>query len=142
MGVDDSINLTGNDATQCLMDLTSGEGADVVIEAVGSVETLNQAIHMAKPFGRIALFGLPSTMDMVPFDWDSFFRKKLVAQSIFGAQDEYGLPAFQLAVDFITRGEIDMEPFVNTRIPIQDIQYAFNLAKSPTDGILKVSLTF
>tara|TARA_B100001123_G_scaffold451245_1_gene629000 strand:- start:30606 stop:31577 length:972 start_codon:yes stop_codon:yes gene_type:complete len=142
LGVDDSINLTGNDATQCLMDLTSGEGADVVIEAVGSVETLNQAIHMAKPFGRIALFGLPSTMDMVPFDWDSFFRKKLVAHSIFGAQDEYGLPAFQLAVDFITRGEIDMEPFVNTRIPIQDIQYAFNLAKSPTDGILKVSLTF
>ncbi|MEE2884079.1 MAG: zinc-binding dehydrogenase [Chloroflexota bacterium] len=142
LGVDDSINVIGNEATQYLMDLTSGEGADVVIEAVGSVETLNQAIHLAKPFGRVALFGLPSTMDMVPFDWDAFFRKKLVAHSIFGAQDEHGLPAFQLAVDFITRGEIDMEPFVNTRVPIQNIQHAFNLAKSPTDGVLKVSLTF
>ena len=72
----------------------------------------------------------------------TFFRKRLNIHAVFGAQDEPGLPAFRLAVDFITRGEIDMEPFVTHRLPIHQIQEAFDLAESRADGALKVSLTF
>ena len=70
LGVDEAVDVTGSRATQAVLDLTGGEGADVVIEAVGSVETMNQAIQVARPLGRVALFGLPSTMEKVPFDWD------------------------------------------------------------------------
>ena len=118
------------------------KGADLVIEAVGSVETLNQALQLAKPLGRVAVFGLPPTMDRVPFDWDTFFRKRLDMHTVFGAQDEPGLPAFQLAVDFIRSGEIDMAPFVTHQFPIEEVQRAFDLADSKEDGALKVSLTF
>ena len=142
MGVDEAIDVTGQRATDAVLDLTGGEGADVVIEAVGSVETLNQAIHLARPLGKVAAFGLPSTMERVPFDWDTFFRKRLDMYSVFGGQDELGLPAFQLAVDFIVRGEIDMAPFVTHQFPIQQVQEAFELAHSREDGALKVSLTF
>ena len=62
--------------------------------------------------------------------------------SVFGAQDEPGLPAFQLAVDYIENKEIDMAPFVTHQFPISEIQNAFNLADSREDGALKVSLTF
>ena len=62
--------------------------------------------------------------------------------AVFGAQDEPGLPAFRLAVDFITRGEIDMAPFVTHRFPIERVQEAFDLADSKEEGALKVSLTF
>ena len=124
------------------MDLTGGEGADVVIEAVGSRATLNQALKMTRPHGRVAVFGLPDGKDMVPFDWDTFFRKRLEMHADFGAQDVPGLPAFQIAVDYITRGDIDMEPFVTHQFPIEKVQEAFDLAKSPTDGALKVSITF
>jgi L-iditol 2-dehydrogenase len=142
MGIDEAIDVTGQPATDAVLDLTGGEGADVVIEAVGSVDTLNQAIQMARPLGRVALFGLPSTMEKVPFDWDTFFRKRLDVHAVFGAQDEPGLPAFRLAVDFIARGEINMEPFVTHRLPIQDLREAFHLAESRADGALKVSLSF
>ena len=142
MGIDEAIDVTGQRATDAVLDLTGGEGADVVIEAVGSVDTLNQAIQMARPLGRVALFGLPSTMEKVPFDWDTFFRKRLDVHAVFGAQDEPGLPAFRLAVDFIARGEINMEPFVTHRLPIQDLREAFHLAESRADGALKVSLSF
>ena len=47
---------------------------------------------------------------------------------MFGAQDEPGLPAFQLAVDFIRSGEIDMEPFVTHQFPITRVQEAFDLS--------------
>ena len=142
MGIDEAIDVTGRRATEAGLDLTAGEGADLVIEAVGSVETLNQALQMVRPLGRIALFGLPPTMERVPFDWDTFFRKRLDMHTVFGAQDERGLPAFQLAVDFITRGEIDMAPFVTHQLPIARVQEAFELADSKKDGALKVSLTF
>ena len=142
MGVDEAIDLTGQRATDAVLDLTAGEGADLVVEAVGSVETLNQSLQLARPLGRVAVFGLPPTMERVPFDWDTFFRKRLDIHAVFGAQDEPGLPAFQLAVDYITRGEIDMTPFVTHRLPIERVQEAFDLAHSKEDGVLKVSLTF
>ena len=142
MGVDHAIDVTGNRATDAVLDLTNGEGADVVIEACGSVETLNQALKMVRPLGTIAVFGLPPTMERIPFDWDTFFRKRLDLYTTFGAQDEPGLPAFQLAADFITKGEIDMAPFVTHQFPVERVQEAFDLAESREDGALKVSLTF
>ena len=142
MGVDEAIDVIGRRATEAVKDLTGGHGADVVIEAVGSVETLNQSLQIARPLGRVAVFGLPPTMERVPFDWDTFFRKRLDLYTVFGAQDEPGLHAFGLAVDFITRGEIDMAPFVTHQFPIAQVQEAFDLADSKEDGALKVSLTF
>ena len=142
MGLDEAIDVTGQRATEAVLDLTGGEGADLVIEAVGSVETLNQTLQMVRPLGRVAVFGLPPTMERVPFDWDTFFRKRLDIHTVFGAQDEPGLPAFQVSVDFITRGDIDMAPFVTHQLPITRVQEAFDLASSKEDGALKVSLTF
>ncbi len=142
MGIDEAIDVMGRRATEAVLDLTGGEGADLVIEAVGSVETLNQTLQMVRPLGRVAVFGLPPTMERVPFDWDTFFRKRLDIHTVFGAQDEPGLPAFQVSVDFITRGDIDMAPFVTHQLPITRVQEAFDLASSKEDGALKVSLTF
>ena len=142
MGLDEAVDVSGRRATEAVMDLTGGEGADLVIEAVGSVETLNQTLQLAKPLGRIAVFGLPPTMERVPFDWDTFFRKRLDMHTVFGAQDEPGLPAFQIAVDYIARGDIDMAPFVTHTFPIDRVQEAFDLVHSKEDGALKVSLTF
>ena len=142
MGIDEAIDVSGKRATEAVLDLTNGQGADLVIEAVGSVETLNQTLQLVRPLGRIAVFGLPPTMERVPFDWDTFFRKRLDMHTVFGAQDVPGLPDFQLAVDFISRGEIDMAPFVTHQFPIEQVQEAFDLAYSKEDGALKVSLTF
>jgi L-iditol 2-dehydrogenase len=114
----------------------------VVVEAVGSVETLNQALKLARSLGRVAVFGLPPTMDMVPFDWDTFFRRRLTIHTVRGAQEEPGLPDFRLAVDLIKWGEIDVSPFLTHQFPISRVQEAFDLAHSREDGALKVSLTF
>ena len=141
-GVDEAIDLAGAKATQAVLDLTDGEGADVVVEAVGSAETLEQALKLARPSGRVALFGLPPTMDAVPFDWYTFFRKRLTMHAVHGAQEEPGLPDFKLAVEMIAGGDIDVAPLLTHTFPIDRVQEAFALADSKKDGALKVSLTF
>ena len=142
LGVDDVIDVTGDAATDAVMELTGGQGADVVIEAVGSVETLNQALAMARMLGHVGVFGLPPTMEKVPFDWDTFSRRRLNLYAPRGAQEEPGLPAFRLALDAIASGEIDASPFATHQLPIARVQDAFDLAHERGDGALKVSLTF
>ena len=125
MGVDEAIDVTGNRATDAVMDLTNGEGADLVIEAVGSVETLNQALQLVRPLGRIALFGLPPTMDRVPFGWDTFFSSDYIGVRHPGRAA--GLPAFQLAV-FIMARRRSLAPFV---APVPDPDGGLPLAENP-----------
>lgn len=142
LGVDEGINFSDTRATEAVLDLTEGLGADLVIEAVGSVDTLNQSLNLVRPEGQIAVFGLPPTMDLIPFDWDTFFRKRIGMHTVFGAQDVAGLPDFQIAVDYIRNKDIDMTPFVTHQLPIDRVQEAFELAHNKEDGALKVSLTF
>jgi L-iditol 2-dehydrogenase len=142
MGINESIDLTGDPATKAVLDLTNGQGADITIEAVGSTETLNQSIKVTKPLGRIAAFGLPTTMEYVPFDWNNFFRKKLTMHSVHGSQDEPGLPDFHEALDLIVNGKIDMSQFLTHKFHISEIQKAFDLANSKKDGAIKITIDF
>ena len=142
MGVDEVVDVTGVRANEAVLDLTGGIGADVVIEAVGSVETLNQTLELARPRGCAVAFGLPTTAQRVPFDWDLFFSKSLTIHAIHSGQEEPGLPDFRQALDLITRGEIDVSPFLTHQFHISQVDEAFELADSKEDGVLKVSLTF
>ena len=113
-----------------------------MIEAVGSVETLNQSLHVARLLGQVVAFGLPPTAERVPFDWDAMFQGRLTIHAVRGAQEEPGLPDFKLALNYIANGEIDVAPFVTHDYPISRIQDAFDIANARDDGALKVSLSF
>ena len=75
---------------RAVMDLTNGEGADVVIEAVGSTTTLNQVLHLVRQGGQIVLFGLPISKNPVPFDFSTFFVRCVNAFSILDHRIIYG----------------------------------------------------
>ncbi|MEE8518821.1 MAG: zinc-binding dehydrogenase, partial [Dehalococcoidia bacterium] len=139
--VDDTIDVTGQRAVDAVLELTGGEGADVVVDAVGGADTLDQAVQMTRRLGAVHVFGLPTTFEKVPFDLSTFFLKHLDVRTIFGAQDEPDHAAFLEAIDLIVGGEIDMTPFVTPQLPLERIDEAFDLARSPRDGALKVSVT-
>ena len=142
MGADETISVTGKQAIDAVMDLTNGEGVEIVVEAVGSTDTLNQAIQLAKPWGSVAAFGLPDSSNKVPFDWDSFYFKSLKMHAVHSSQEVPGLPDFREAIKIIDSGELEMSPFVNHQFPIHQVQDAFDLAYSKQDGALKICLTF
>ena len=143
MGIDEAVDVTGRRATEAVLDLTGGEGADLVIEAVGSVDTLNQSLQIARALGRVAVFGLP------PHHGEGALR----LGHLLPARGWTCTPSSALRtspdsrrsgwrVDYIASGQIDMAPFVTHQLPITQVQDAFDLAYSKEDGALKVSLTF
>jgi L-iditol 2-dehydrogenase len=141
-GADVVVDAGTDDLATAVMDLTGGEGADFVVEAVGRRETLLQSIGLCRTGGQLFWFGLPDTDDPVPMDFRLFFRRKLTACSTFGAQSAPGLASFRLALEHIRRGDIDVRPLLSHVVPIEEIDRAFRLADTREDGALKVTVSF
>ena len=141
LGVDDAIDVTGEAAVDAVAQLTDGRGAEVVVDAVGGHETLDQAVRMAQAEGHVHVFGLPTGFGTRPFDLGAFFLKRLDIRTTFGAQDEEGLVSFRQALQLILDGEIAMAPYVTHTLPLAQVRDAFELAHEPQGGALKVSLT-
>lgn len=132
----------GGAIREAVMDATGGRGADVVIEAVGRKETIQHAIDVARPMGRVVFFGLPDTSEAVPFSYAKFFMKQLQMYSVVGAQAEEDLSSFHKALDWIARREIDVTQMVSHRLSLEEIDRAMLLAHERDEDALKVTLTF
>ncbi|MDA1278961.1 MAG: zinc-binding dehydrogenase [Chloroflexi bacterium] len=141
-GADETIDVTGELATQAVKDLTDGMGADLVIEAVGSTATLSQAFHLVRNEGMVVLFGLPESDGPVPFDYSQMFRSRADAFTVFGSQDEQGLTSYREAVRLIDSGEIDVAPIISHRVNISEIDRAFETARDRVDRAVKIGITF
>jgi len=139
-GSDDRINETFDAATRRVLELT-GEGADVVIEAIGTKETHGQAMDLVRPDGQIVWFGVPQSAEPIPFDFDTFFRKRIGAYSPLGAQDELELSSFRQALKWIDDGLIDMSEVVTHSFPLSRVDEAFKAARERANGAVKVVVT-
>lgn len=143
-GVDIAVrgDAEGRAVREAAMDTTGGEGADIVIEAVGRRETIQHAIDVARPFGTVVFFGLPDTRQDVPFNYAKFFMKQLRMYAVVNAQVEADLSSFHKALDWIARRQIDVTTMVSHRLALDDIDRAMHLAHERDEDALKVALTF
>jgi len=130
------------DFPSAVLAATGGQGADVVVEAVGSRETFPLSLQLAAPGATLVWFGLPEGAGDYPFSFEDFFRQGLTAYSNFGAQGEPGLASFRYAVRLIADGAIDVTPLLSHTLPIEKIDEAFRIAHDRTDNALKVSIKF
>ncbi len=142
-GVCGKANGADQALTEAVADLTGGHGADYVVEAVGSSDTFLQSIDLTRMDGQLLWFGLPSTDDNIAMQYQKFFRKRLTAASVYGAQDEPGATSFRQALSLIHNGHIDVEPLLSHVFSIEQIGDAMRLAHEPHEaGALKVSVKF
>jgi S-(hydroxymethyl)mycothiol dehydrogenase len=66
MGATDTVNSTGTDPVAAIQALTDGNGADVVIDAVGRPETWKQAFYARDLAGTVVLVGVPTPDMKIP----------------------------------------------------------------------------
>jgi threonine dehydrogenase-like Zn-dependent dehydrogenase len=89
---------------------TNDEGADVVIEAAGTAATIQAAVDLVAPGGRVVVVGLPKqNVSLNGFD---FTRKEV---NILGSRNSVN--AFPEAIELLAGGTIRY-PQVATRIPM------------------------
>jgi S-(hydroxymethyl)mycothiol dehydrogenase len=123
-GATDVVNSRETDPVEAIRELTEGNGADVVIEAVGRPETYTQAFYARDLAGTVVLVGVP-TPDMkleLPL-LDFFGRGGALKSSWYGDC----LPArdFPMLVDLHLQGRLPLEKFVSETIPLDGVEAAF-----------------
>jgi S-(hydroxymethyl)mycothiol dehydrogenase len=139
MGATHTINAQDGDVVEAIQALTDGNGADVVIDAVGRPETWKQAFYGRDLAGTVVLVGVP-TPDMqleIPLI-DVFGRGGSLKSSWYG--DCLPSRDFPMLVDLYQQGRLDLDAFVTEKIRIDDVEAAFEKmhgAGSSGGGVLR-----
>jgi S-(hydroxymethyl)mycothiol dehydrogenase len=124
-GATDTINSRATDPVEAIRALTGGNGADVVVEAVGRPETYEQAFYARDLAGTVVLVGVP-TPDMridLPL-LDVFGRGGALKSSWYG--DCLPSRDFPMLIDLYLQGRLDLDGFVSETIGLDDVEAAFD----------------
>jgi L-iditol 2-dehydrogenase len=140
MGASYTINASKVNVPDVVKDVTLGKMADLVIEASGDNSARNQALDCIRWRGTIHCFGLPEN-DILPFDFGKFFEKQPMLMCTGKTAAEPGLLSFKLAIQMVAQGLIDVSNLVTHCLDLSEINRGFELAKSRTDGALKILLS-
>ncbi len=128
-GATHSVNSGDEDPVEAIRALTGGNGADVVIDAVGMPATYKQAFYARDLAGTVVLVGVPRPdMQLELPLLDVFGRGGSLKSSWYG--DCLPSRDFPMLIDLYQQGRIDLDGFVSERIGLDGIQDAFRAMES------------
>ena len=109
-------------------------GADVAFECAGQQETLDQAVDVLKPGGRLMLVGIPRE-DRVSFAIDKIRRKEITIVNIRRQNACTGR-----AIDLVASRKVRPDFMVTHRFKLDRIQEAFEMVAEYRDGVVKAMI--
>jgi S-(hydroxymethyl)mycothiol dehydrogenase len=128
-GATHTINSASTDPVEAIRALTGGNGADVVIDAVGIPATYEQAFYARDLAGTVVLVGVPRPEMKLELPLlDVFGRGGSLKSSWYG--DCLPSRDFPMLIDLYRQGRLDLEGFVSERIGLDGIQNAFAAMES------------
>jgi len=118
MGADETIlNDGASDVVAAVKGMTSGRGADVVIEAVGLPELWQLAVHLLRRGGIVNFFGGCASGTEVNLDTNLLHYSEITCRASF-----HHTPALiGKALDVISRGYVTAKDFVNGVEPLTNL---------------------
>jgi S-(hydroxymethyl)mycothiol dehydrogenase len=132
------INSRNADPVAGIQELTGGNGADVVIEALGRPETYKQAFYARDLAGTVVLVGVPTPEMKLELPLlDVFGRGGALKSSWYG--DCLPSRDFPMLVDLHLQGRLPLDKFVSETIGLGDIEEAF--AKMGRGEVLRSVVT-
>jgi S-(hydroxymethyl)mycothiol dehydrogenase len=124
LGATHTVNSRETDPVEAIRALTDGNGADVVIDAVGRPETYEQAFYSRDLAGTVVLVGVPTPEMRIDLPLiDVFGRGGALKSSWYGDC----LPGrdFPVLLDLYLQGRLDLDVFVSETIGLDQVEEAF-----------------
>ncbi len=110
-------------------------GVDLVIESVGQLSILAQAIELVRLGGRILPFGIyTQTQAELPF-YNLYFKEIQVVNARVAKPEDY--PA---CVDFVQRGVVNLEPLITHNFKLGEINKALDMLDGGDSSCIKIIL--
>jgi len=109
---------------------------DVVFECCGKQETIDQAIAMLKPGGKLMVIGIPA-FDRWSFPVDQTRHKEICIQNV--RRQNHSL---EETLELMESGKIDVSKMHTHRFPFSQTKAAFDLVTAYKDGVMKAMVDF
>jgi len=107
------------------------EGVDAVFECAGQQETIDQAVELLKPGGKIMLIGIPRT-ERISFVIEKIRRKEITIINVRRENNCTGA-----AIDLLASGEISVDFMATHKFGLEQAQEAFDMVAGYRDGVIK-----
>jgi alcohol dehydrogenase len=134
-GADVTVNNSHEDPATVIGKLTERLGADVAIEAVGTPETFELAVQLARPGGRIANIGVHGRAVMLHLE-KQWARDITITTGLVDASST------PILMRLVVSGQLDAARFVTHHFDLDDMEKAYEVFSNPeASGALKVMLT-
>jgi L-iditol 2-dehydrogenase len=132
LGADHVVNTKKENAVQSVLELTHGKGADLVLEAAGGSDSLQQAIEMTRKGGRISIIAFykgPVTADI-----SVAVRNRI---NLYTTRGEGRLNVHR-ALSLMAQGKLNGKSLITHTFPLEDIKVAIDTFVERRDGAMKV----
>lgn len=132
------VNASEVDTLAAVAELTSGQLADVVIDACGVTETVNDSIRVVRKEGTVVVFGMPHVEEPVAFDWFNMYNKLPTILVTNSRRSNDVVPNVEAAVALMKRGGLNLDYMVTHRFSLDQVEDAFRTFAEREDEVLKV----
>jgi S-(hydroxymethyl)glutathione dehydrogenase/alcohol dehydrogenase len=107
--------------------LSSGRGADVVLESAGVPAGFRLSMEAVRPGGQVVWLGKVDVQQDVAFRWGSLMQEKRITRSSYGgARPQQDFPLLARAY---LEGRLKLDPMISARIPLEAINQGFAALK-------------
>ena len=125
----------GEEARQKVLEATDGRGADLVIESVGNLSVLAQAIDLVRFGGRLMGFGIYTERDArLPF-YQLYFKEIAFINARAAKGEDY--PA---TIDLLQRRQLQLEPLVTHTLALAEMGKALAMLSTQVPDRMKIIL--
>lgn len=136
LGCDIALDPSGEDAVQAVLELTRGRGAEVVFNTTAISSVAEQALKMTAKMGRCVMFSSQHPDKPIAVSPNWLHNTEAI---ITGAVNP-GVRSFDMAVNAISKGILDLSPLVTGAFPYTSAEEAFLCAVRP--DTYRVVVTF
>jgi L-iditol 2-dehydrogenase len=109
-------------------------GVDVAFECAGQQDTIDQAVGLLKPGGKLMLIGIPRT-DRISLEIHTMRRQEITVVNVRRQNRCTGT-----ALDWIDRGKVGVDFMATHAFPLDRCQEAFELVAGYRDGVIKAMI--
>lgn len=135
IGADYTINPQHDSVEERIESITNGELANVVMDAVGTAQTFEQAVTLASVAGTVVTLGFNEQTSAIPSLLLTKKELKVVGSRLQTHQ-------FKGVIEKVNAGVIKPDAIISHRYSFENIADAFTLLEQHPEDVRKIVLTF